>query len=169
MKPLPPETRRSLTIAAILLATFLGIDRFLVRAGSGSYQRASAAFRSVETRLFQSRSEDERLKRMRVILDALPPETGGATGTGAIAFLNKHLSHRRLQKVDLRSEPNPIGGRGEPYQLTVQGSYGSCVLFLGDLESSTERIVLRDVRITDSFEGVGLEMRVRLEFERPQT
>jgi hypothetical protein len=101
---------------------------------------------------------------MRKVLDALPPEGGGAAGTGAIAFLNKHLSDRRLQKVDLRAEPASLGGRGEPYQLTVQGSYGSCVQFLGDLEASSERIWLRDVRITEVFEGVGLEMRIRLEF-----
>jgi hypothetical protein len=168
LKPLPPETRRTLFIAAILLACFLGIDRFLVRAGSGSFQRASGAFRSVETRLFHARSEVEQLKRMRALLGTLPPETGGASGTGAIAFLNKHLSQRQLQKVDLRSESNPAGGRGEPYQLTVQGGYASCVQFLGDLEASRERIWLRDVRISLPTEGAGLEMRVRLEFERPQ-
>ncbi len=169
MKPVTPESRRSLIIAAILLACFIGVDRFLVRAGAGSYQRASSAFRSVEARLYQSKSEADRLSKMRAIFGALPDEPGGATGTSAITFLNKHLSLRRLQKVDLRAETNPAGGRGEPYQLTVQGSYGGCVLFLADLESSTERIWLRDVRISDAFEGAGLEMRVRLEFERPQS
>ena len=169
MKRIDLGEQKSLLLVAILLACFLGIDRVLVHAGAGSFERASAAFRGVETRLFRARSEAERLKRMQATLGEVPSDEGGFAGSSAITFLNGFLSRRHLLKVDLRSETSPSTGRGEPYQLTVQGGYGNCVLFVRDLEASSERIWLRDLRISRAFEGGGLEMRVRLEIEGPNS
>lgn len=160
--------QRKLLLVAILLACFLGVDRFLVQASAGAHARASTAFHAAEDELLRARGEAERLKSMEAALGRKAGEASGPQASSAITFLNGLLSRRALQKVDLRALTRASGGEGEPYQLTVRGAFSNFVLFLGDLESFRETIRLRDMRISRGVEGTGLEMQMRLEIEGPQ-
>lgn len=157
-------SRPGILLAVILLASFLGVDRFLVQARAKAYSNAQAAARSAEDRLYRARTEASRAEQ---IAAALGDEAAAAiTGAPiAIDYLNGLLAKRGLRKVDLRTDAGVQGVRSEPIQLTVQGSYERLVLFIRDLETSRVPIWLRDVRIAVVDEGATLEMRVRLEIE----
>jgi hypothetical protein len=148
-----------------LLATFLGVDRFLVRSWATALVNAGAAARAAEERLYRARTEASRAAQIAAVLGGEPSAEEASRAPIAIDYLNGLLAKRGLRQVELRALPAEGGAHGEPIQLTVQGGYERLVLFLRDLESSQVPIWLRDVRISEVDEGAVLEMRVRLEIE----
>ncbi len=160
-----PLNRPGVLLAVILLATFLGVDRFLVQARAKAFTNAQAAVQSAEDRLYRTRTEANRAERISAALGDDAAAGIAVDAPIAIDYLNGLLAKRGLRKVDLRTDVAGEGVRSEPIQLTVQGSYERLVLFIRDLEMSRVPIRLRDVRIAVVDEGATLEMRVRLEIE----
>lgn len=159
-------SREGFLLAVILLACFLGVDRFHVQAKARAHAAAQSAAQAADDRLARARSEASRGARLRAALGA-GDASSARDAPIAIDYLNGVLAKRGLRKIDLRTDVGVQGVRSEPLQLTVQGSYEGLVLFLRDLESSRVPVWLRDVRISRVAEegSTALEMRVRLEIE----
>jgi hypothetical protein len=153
------------SLALVLLAVFLCVDGFFVRARTRTLHEREAKRRAVEEMVYRARSEGLRLQVLESALGRSASGAGDRAHLLAIDYLNGLLKAHSLRKLELGAG-SARDARGEPFHITVRGRYPDLVLFLRDLESTREAVRLREIRISKLEAESDLEMRVRLEIER---